>query len=379
VRSLLVVLLFVPALAAAKPLPAGMTFGVASNHLTVSQSGVTVTLGTSVGKLVKTELSDDGKTLLVTSTMCNGSVDDEKTPIEIPFAAVQAQLENALGMKSHLKKQYADAILHFAAAVKLDPMPVYETNLLSAQSLGGKLADADQTIATYAPANLPWFVWRLAVDSDLAPLAGRPSTKLGPTKRGTVKSAKLGSDVAYSPLGLVATENTIAIWNGIPDGSANLALMIVDIKTGKELLRLPTENICALDMAMAMSGVSPAPPADKKCPKAEAAAAVPRRKAADAVLASLGFELVPKAVTAMSVDGNPVPEVTATDGRKFVNDDHPHVIAGKKRVEVDPFARLWSVAFVPGGFVMWHRGDKHIDACGADGPYDNEIATYATP
>jgi hypothetical protein len=66
---------------------------------------------------------------------------------------VEARFENVVGMKLLTKKQYANAIVHFALAAQKDPeSPVFATNLLSAQSLAGKLDDGDRTITR-------WIYW----------------------------------------------------------------------------------------------------------------------------------------------------------------------------------------------------------------------------
>src|SRR5262249_49151831 len=83
--------------------------------------------------------------------------------------------------------------------------PVYATNLLSAQSLAGKLDDADRTIAAYAPAHPAWFGWRLLVDPELKSVAGRPGARaLVAAKAGALRFGKLGDDIAVSRLGLIA-------------------------------------------------------------------------------------------------------------------------------------------------------------------------------
>jgi hypothetical protein len=227
-RAALLASCLVPAIAMAKPLPKGLTISVVKEHVVASRDGETVPLlayDAPVDKLAKAELDDSGETLVLALSVCNGGFESVDQPARIPLAKVQAKLENMLGMRAHLKNRYGDAIPHFASAAKLDPdAPVYATNLLSAQSMGGKLDDADRTIATYASRNRPWFAWRLAVDSDLAALAGRASTNLGPGKAGKATS-NLGRAIAYSPLGLAATEQEVEIYVGIPDRKVADALL----------------------------------------------------------------------------------------------------------------------------------------------------------
>ena len=156
------VLAILAAAAAAKPLPAGMKVVVVKNRPMVTQGGFTVPLfdgeEEGVGDTAKASLSDDGKTLHVIWDRC-GTGDDGSGGYEVPFAHVTARLENYAGMAAHLKKKYADAIAHFTTAVNDNPdEPMFATNLLSAQSMAGKLDDADQTLATYGPKNPAWFV-----------------------------------------------------------------------------------------------------------------------------------------------------------------------------------------------------------------------------
>ncbi|MGE5185171.1 MAG: hypothetical protein ACM31C_24045 [Acidobacteriota bacterium] len=369
----------VPVLAGAKPLPAGLEIGVVHKHLTASAGGESVALSDhDVDKLGSVALSADGKQLEIAATFCSGmfgSIDDG--PLDYPLAPIQAQLENLAGMRAHLKKKYADAIPHFAAAAKLDPATaLYATNLLSAQAMAGKLADADHTLATYAPNNLPWFAWRLQVDSDLKALRGRPSTKLlAAPRRGRARSklARLpAARILYSPLGLAATELEYNMYDGIPDGSGDFQLVIVDLKTGKELLTLPTESTCAVDMEKAMAGDADPPPADKKCAAKEAAAAVPRRKVADELLATLGFE-----AAGVTVDDSKK-ELVAPDGRKLVFDTLTFT-KGKKSKQVKIDSRGFDYAFVPGALVVVTRDGKTVKNCDADGSYRLQLAAIADP
>jgi hypothetical protein len=145
--------LVVPSLALAKPLPSGLKITLAQNEVIATRDGVTVAVSDStsqIGKLVSAELSDDGATLQIKGTSCWG---DDPDTISVPLVLVEARFENVVGMKLLTKKQYANAIVHFALAAQKDPeSPVFATNLLSAQSLAGKLDDGDRTITR-------WIYW----------------------------------------------------------------------------------------------------------------------------------------------------------------------------------------------------------------------------
>jgi hypothetical protein len=369
----------VPSLAAAKPLPAGMKVALVKQKLMVSRDGVSVPLVDTVlpiDKLKGAQLSEDGKDILVTYESCGGmGGDDGDEPVPISLAHTEARIENVLGMGFHNKKQYAEAIKHFTiAAAKDTATPLYATNLLSAQSMSGKLDDADKTIATYGKTQVPWFAWRLAVDPELKALRTRPSAKLGPAKRGTATS-KLDGKIAYSPLGLAASEVAINIYDGIPSGGGEYELAIVDVATGVELLRLPTEIACDLDPESVMNADDKKPPkyADKNCPKREAARTAAKRKVADAVLADLGFDVVANAY----VDIHDKDAVTAPDGRKLVLGDKPKLVAGRMTKDVD-VSEAWAVGFVPKGLVIVNREGKHMTSC-ADGARRFSLSAYATP
>ena len=378
--ALLVVV--VPAVVAAKPLPAGFKIDVIAHRLTASAGGESVELTDhDAGKLGKVELDDDGKTLEIAVSLCEGMFGDEGEPIPFDLPAIQAKLENLAGMRAQLKKKYADAIPHFTAAAKLDPeTALYATNLLSAQAMAGKLDDADRTLATYASKNVAWFAWRLQVDSDLRALRGRPSTKsLAAAKRGTAKTKQLGDSIAYSPLGLAAMELSYDMWDGIPDGSGSYQLVIVDLKTGKEALTLPTERTCAVDMEKAMrDNATNPPPADKKCPAKEAAAAAPKLKVTDELLASLGFEIAPKAFEDAIKDGEMKKQIVARDGRKL-DTDKMTIAKGKQTKAIQLSGRPFGFAFVPGALVVMTRTGKHIARCEADGNYRMSLEAFADP
>jgi hypothetical protein len=360
----LVILVALAAIADAKPLPKGMTIAIANNRPVATRDGVTVEITdgdrAEWGKLVKAQLSDKGDEIVIDAPTCHGGTTD---PTTLSLAVVEAKLENAIGMGFHLKKQYDKAIEHFAIAVAKDPHEVYETNLLSAQSLGGKLDDADKTIAAWGPKAHGWFAWRLLVDSDLAPLKGRASTKGFAIKSGSARIAT--GPVAYSPAGLVAFQ-TDEIYEGI--GSAvDSFVTILDVTSGVTLVQLPIGSECAIE--------NPQQGPSKACQKKQAAAAAPLIKRADALLARLGFEPVPKsAVRPYFADSL---TISSADGRKLVFADGGAklVIGGTaKHFDIEPTS---SAALVPKAIVVARR-NKNKTSCD-DGLYYWTVDVTATP
>ena len=330
-------------LATAKPLPDGMKVALVKNKVIVSKGGVSVPIEDGklpTEKLDSAELSADGKSIVVKRSRCGGMFDDGSEDGEtFPLAAIEAKLENALGMQLHVKKKYVDAIAHFSVAAQKDPATaVYATNLLSAQSMGKLFDDADKTIATYGKAQLPWFAWRLAVDPELKALKGRPSTKLGPAKAGTAKGS-LSGKLAFSPLGLVATEVTSNIYDGEPDPNAKdqTAFIVADAVTGKELLRLPSS-----------------------------------RKVSDPILATLGFDVVDKLGSLH--DDKPI---TSKDGRKLVKEPKLQVVTAGKTIDIDA-GDGWDVGFIPKALVVIAR-EKTSEDCSGEGPRNFHIEVTATP
>jgi hypothetical protein len=332
----LVLVLAVGGVAVAKPLPAGLKISFANGKLTATQDGATVTL-TSVKakKLVTAELSDDGKTIkvkldgipVVTNEIGEEEIDDGLR--EYGLGTVEAQLANSSGMGLSIKKKYADAIPHFTRAVQKDPdAPVYLTNLLSAQSLAGKLDDADAVIAQHGKRIAPWLAWRLIVDGDLKALVGRPSAKLGAKGTGKAKG-DLFDKVAYSPLGFAAVELVTNASMGDGSGPTDFALAFVDLKTGKQVLTLPTETKC-------QRGCKPSPA---------------KRAVADKVLAMLDFDQLPDGYkNAVNED-----EVASKDGRKL-DIKNGQIIAGGKKIKLpDELPQIWGVAFVPKAVVLETR------------------------
>jgi hypothetical protein len=274
-------------------------------------------------------------------------------------------------MRLHTKKQYAEAIKHFTIAAAKDPRAVYATNLLSAQSMGGKLDEADQTIATLGKKHLGWFAWRLAVDPELKALKARPSAAaFRVAKPGTARSAKLnwqGTAVAYSPLGLVAI-STNEVYEGV-GGPVDAYMTVIDVASSVEIARMPLVTTCGMP-----DGAEDPEAVDKACQKKEDAAAVPRRKAADAFLAQLGFEILPGA----GHEAHNTETITHADGRKltFANNRYT-VTAGKATVELPWDDTPWLVAFVPHAVVGVFR-HKNKTSCD-DGLYWFELVAAATP
>ena len=304
------ILVSTAAVTTAKPLPTGMKIFEKGNKLLVSRSGVTVALfdpdsndNAQVYEALKgAELSDDGKHLLVKATGCLSSGSD--AAIEVPLAAVEARIENALGMQVHFKKKYEDAIAHFSLAVQADSgTPVYATNLLSAQSMANKLDDADKTLAAYGPKNLPWFGWRLAVDPELKNVRERASAKaLGPAKTSKQTYANLKGAIAVNPQGFVAVSERVAASMGFGQQD----LVIYDPKTSAELLRLRAVD-AADDCIDGKDSLFP-------CTKQGRANTARHQAALDVALGALGFE---KQATSWS---------DHIDGDKVTSPDHTTVV-----------------------------------------------------
>lgn len=338
--------------ASAKPLPAGMKIAVVKGQVKVSQGGATVPLFDDlrypVTKVVSSKLSDDGKSLEVQIDACDDMFSDSTGPHVVELAPVQARLENAIGMGFHMKKKYADAIKHFTAAVAASAEPVYVTNLLSAQAMGGKLEDADQTLATYGKKLAPWIAWRLAVDSDLKALVGRPSAKLG-DKPGKATS-KLDKEIAVSPLGFAATEvSSDAGFENGPGGDYSTDIVFIELATSNEVLRLPAETYCD-DSGMDGS----TPKQIKQCKQKHAAAAVKTRKVADAVLATLGFEVAKNAHRDPKSDE----AIKTPEGKAFD--------LGKVQDADEALSDAWDLWFVP-KFTVYEIRHKIVSDCSGTG------------
>jgi hypothetical protein len=347
-KHLTIALLCVSTVASAKPLPDGMKVTLVKKRLMVSKDGLSVPLEDSKlpnDKLISAELSADGKTIVVKRARCDGMFDSSEDGDTFPLAAAEARLENTAGMKLHTKKKYAEAAKHFAIAAQKDPAtPLYATNLLSAQAMGKMFDDADKTIATYGKSQIPWFAWRLAVDPELKALKGRPAAKLGPAARGKAKGS-LRDKLAYSPLGLVATEVLVGLYDGDGDpGPLPSDLVIAAIGSDAELLRLSTSGKAG-------------------------------RKAADALLAELGFDLVPGGLT--NVLGGDT--VTAADGRKLVEGSKVVMPKGATIDLSDKIdMRVVDAAFVPKAVVLV-QSDKQLEECDGMGSYRFWLTAVATP
>jgi tetratricopeptide (TPR) repeat protein len=282
-RRLGLIVMFLSATAAAKPLPKGFTVTLKDHDLYATRDGVTVPLRDAdalidqFDDLKGSELSDDGK-ILVHVQGCGITSDGD--PLEVPLDLVDARIENNLGMRAHLKKKYDDAIPHFARAVQKDPdTAVYATNLLSAQSMGKKLDDADKTIAALAKSNPAWLGWRLAVDPELGNMKTRESAKAGAPKPTKLTFDQLGDNIATNPQGLIAKHDWKA-WGG-PGAPIGDDLSIYDANS-KLLLRMP---VTALEDACGDGGMMPVP-----CTKAQKAHTAAHDKEASAILGALGFE-----------------------------------------------------------------------------------------
>jgi len=229
-------------LASAKPLPKGMKIEARKGRAIVTMGGPVVpvakdTLGD--WESVTGELSDDGKTITITGTRCKSKLTGDQTKQTVPLAELEAKFENADGETVMKKKKYEEAAGYFAAAVALDPSePLYASNLLLAQVKGGKLEDADKTIASAGKQHVAWFAWRLEVDPGLASIKSRPSVKaLYPTTPGKARSPTLADAFAISPLGLAATRT--ASGEGGSGAELPMEVSFTEITSGREVLRLP--------------------------------------------------------------------------------------------------------------------------------------------
>jgi hypothetical protein len=202
---MLVAVVAISSAAHAKPLPEGWKVFLERGKPVASKSGMIVPLRddsiSDFDRLVDAHLSDDGAQIVIRADRCKGML-GEVDESSVAFAKVEARIENALGMAKHVKKVYADAIPHFAAAVAKDPdNPMYATNLLSAQSLAKKLEDADQTIAALTAKAAPWLAWRLAVDPELANVRARASTPCAKKQLAAVATRRKLADSLLASLG----------------------------------------------------------------------------------------------------------------------------------------------------------------------------------
>jgi len=300
--------------ATARPLPPGTTAAIKTDHngpwtLYVTRNGVTVPAyvfdqdDESGSNTV--ELSEDGRFLVATVRHC----DDTPDVARVSLAAIDARFENLRGMQAHVKKQYAAAIPHFETAAALDPdSPVYATNLLAAQALADDAEGVERTLATYSALNVPWFAWRLAVDPELATVSGdRRAAVLTADHPGHARVSDL-SFVAYSPFagGMVATLATGGA-GGMPSGQPDTWLVITELATSRELLRILVTD---------------------ENPKQNAQ----RRAVADRLLAQLGFELAGK--SGWKVD-------EANDVKHASSPDHKIQVDVDRYEDADPKTSVW--------------------------------------
>jgi hypothetical protein len=318
--------------AMAKPLPKGLSITIDKDgRLFAKRGDVTVPVfdpSTSSGArtfngLKSAKLSDDGATIVMSVGDC-AAMREARDDLEASLAEVEARIENVIGMKAHLKKKYADAIPHFAAAAKGDlGRPVYATNLLSSQSMANKLDDADHTIATYGIKNVAWFAWRLAVDSDLAALRGRDSVKpftAVQTTKTTVNA--IGDGIGASPLGLFANVEVISLGGNGPGATD---LVVFQLATNAPQMRLPLSGGACVPQSEAFP-----------CSKTDLARLAQQERAADGALAALGFQ--PVKVTWTDVWHVDNPKATSPDKKLAVviKDDAITISRGKATKKVKP-------------------------------------------
>jgi hypothetical protein len=358
--------------AAAKPLPAGTKVVIVKNRPMVKQGALTVPLldddRQGAGTKITATLSDDGASIEASWDRCGmGDDPDSLEQLSVPLAHVTARLENVAGMGLHLKKKYAAAIPHFVTAAAANPdEPMFATNLLSAQSMAGKLDDADRTLATYGPRNPAWFVWRLAVDPELKAVKARPAAlALAAAKPGTMEVSELDKSAGWSAVGggLVATLEYQG--DGGPGAPLEQDLVIYDLGAHRGVLRLP------LSTAAEECDVSPPDPCGgdsmvPRCTQKQVAAIAARAKVADALLASLGFAVLPGAMAETPLDDTAT-EVKAPDGKSkvAVTQDKLHVTVGGKSFDVDREERIDHVIFVKDQ-VLLEVSERHIFFCDDD-------------
>ncbi len=358
--------------AIAKPLPKGMKVTVVNGRPMVVQGGQKVALlddEREGSDTLTATMSDDGQSIHVAWDRCGMGDPDSMSQLDVPMSHVTARFENLAGMAAHLKKKYADAIPHFAAAVAANPEPVFVTNLLSAQSMGGKLDDADKTIATWGPKMRAWFVWRLAVDSDLANVKKRaPALALAAARPGTAKSSDLQGKLAVSGA-LVATQSYQG--DGGPGAPVESDIIVYDTGAQRELLRLP---LVTMDDFCAEGGTEDG--SMPKCTKRQLASQAAHEKGADATLAALGMNVVPGAM--MDPPPNDKGELKSPDGKTKVVDDGGalKVTMGGKTFEEQPMERLDKIAFA-NGLVLFQLSERHVFLCDDDS--FREVLELAAP
>jgi Tetratricopeptide repeat len=161
-------------------------------------------------------------------------------------ARLEALLENAAARSLARAKQWDGAAAGFSRALAADPtLSEAATNLAVAQVHARRPTDAVATLARAAEHDPIWVAWRLAADTDLAPLvAAPPLAKLyGAPARHSSHRALDGKHVTFSPSrGLFA-------WNLSPgnmmsdNDAANDELRIVDLASGALQARLPYSHV----------------------------------------------------------------------------------------------------------------------------------------
>jgi hypothetical protein len=349
--------------AIAKPLPKGWRVFAKDGKLYVERDKVVLPIvdpevseRAMFGELKSAKLSDDGTKLVLDVGTCTGG--DE--PTEIAVADVEARFENASGMQVHVKKKYADAIAHFTTAAQKDPLhPVYATNLLSAQSMAQKLDDADKTLATYGPKHVVWFAWRLAVDPELANVAGRASAKaLVADKPSKLTFDALGDDVAVSPRGFVAARE----WSGFggPGAIDETHLVIYELATSSIVLRLPVVAAC-----LTQKPAPDQPVMGEVCTKQELARIAAQKKEADRLLAILGFE---KRKTTWTDPKEGADKYTSPDKSTTIDISTAKVARGKitRNLPADTFmAKLLRIGFA-GDHVAFKFRESGYAGCSGD-------------
>jgi hypothetical protein len=362
--------------ASARPLPKGMKVVVVKDRPMVKQGALTVPLfdgeRRGTGRKIKASLSADGKTVRVSWDGCM-----ELEEYEVPLAHVTARLDNLAGMKLHLAKKYAAAIKPFAAAAAADPdEAMYVTNLLSAQARAGKLDDADRTLTTLGPRHRARVVWRLAVDPDLETLRTRPAAlALAAEKPGTARMAALAGAAAFSALGggMVATRSNAG--NGGPGSPTGEDLLIFDIAGDRELLRFPVVTMadaCIPDGGGDASSEEEDDGEDYeegdgelRCTPAQLAAIAKRTKTADALLAALGFAVLPGAMVDLPTDDEATLSSPDRKTRVTVAADTLTIARGGKRFTVDRDQRNDYLIFA-GDQVLLEYSETHLEYCDDD-------------
>jgi hypothetical protein len=339
-RMLLVAVgMLVSAAAVGKPLPAGMKVITKLGRPYVQQGSVIVALRddevADYEKIVKTDLADSGKTLVVTAMRCKGTVANDVT--RVPLTRIQARLDNAQGLVARSKKKYADAVAKFTSAAHKDPdAAAYATNLLSAQLLAKKLDAAGQTINVHGRNNPVWFVWHIAIDDELA--AARTHKQLAALAAATPGTATLGKlgehDLAITDgFGGIAALRTLSI--GSP---GTTEVDFVALSTGKLLARMP---VTTLEDACDATTEHP-------CDDAAKVRIADRIRNVDAVLMRLGFAIQNGALVDVR-NGDPLKRGDVTIE---TTDDAVTVTRGDDRRSMAVAGNVWAVAITPKAIII---------------------------